>query len=202
MGLDALLATLEREAEAQRAGIEREAEASAARILAQMEAEVGRRSRLALDREGERVRRDSDREFAAYRRRLLEEALRARAATLDRIIARAEALIAQLSAPDYAGQVPGMVAATLRYLEGVPAVLECQPDLEAAVRAAAAGRPVRVVASAGARPGVVARAEDGSVTVDGSLAGRLARLRADLAIELAAAIGAGGEGAGAGRAVG
>lgn len=189
MSIEALIATLEREARAQREALAEEAQTRVERLLQEAEAEAERRQALALEQQGEQSRRAADRELAEHRHRLLSDLLAARDRAFDRILLRADALIAGLDPTEYLAQVPAVTTAILSYLDGIPAVLTCPPGALAAVRAAAAGTVVRVQASPDAAPGIVGCAEDGSVTVDGSLRARLAALRPDLLIELARELG-------------
>ena len=77
------------------------------------------------------------------------------------------------------------VAEVLSYLGDAPATLRCHPALEPAVRKIVEGRPeISVVADPALGPGLWAEAADGSLAVDGTLAGRLRRLRPALSLDV------------------
>jgi vacuolar-type H+-ATPase subunit E/Vma4 len=113
-------------------------------------------------------------------------ALGARQALVDRVMAAAEQLLGK------AGTVEWLEAETSRVLQYLPegkAKVRCAPRDVASVKKLVAGRArTTVAADDGIAAGVIAESADGSLTVDGTLASRLARMRGALAIEIVSAM--------------
>ncbi|MGE0440464.1 MAG: V-type ATP synthase subunit E [Gemmatimonadales bacterium] len=191
MALAELLARLESEAQTEAARIASDAAARAREIADAGSARLERERRAATERL-HRTREDAVRRgLAAAERSARERRLTARAAAVDRILAAARGTLQSVPAERYAALIPELVADTVRYLEGRAAVLTCPADAAPRVAALAAGATVE--SPPGALPGILGRTADGRVTVDNTLAARLDRRQADLAIALAARLEGGAD---------
>ncbi len=188
MSIDALLLHLEEDATREAARIRAAADSAAAEIVARAEADAGRRRALHLERVAADRRSAGERQVAAARATARDQFLRVRAGLLDRVFARAAALLDATPADRYAASVSGLAGDAARYLEGGAAVLECPEDAATALRQALRGMPDVTVRAAPVPAGVTGRSADGRVVVDNSLSALLARQHAELAIGLAARI--------------
>ncbi len=187
MSIDALLALLERDASAEAAKLISEAELRAQGLLAQAEAGAQRRGAEALDRLREAGRRTVACETAAAARGYRESHLRERALLLDRVFTDAERELRAAAIDRYQGQLPALVDATLRFLEGGPAVLHCRPDVAGPVEQLLKDRAdVTVRADADAAAGILGQSADGTIVVNNTFAALLRRQEADLAVAVAA----------------
>ena len=185
MGLEELVARLERDANARIAEIEARSRREIDALEAESALAASRRQADALAVERARRRELLDRELAEARRRVRDEALRARRAIVDRIMARAGELLDGASGdPAYVSAVGGRLRHALRFF-GAGAVVRCRAELAPAIRHALEGLADVVVEEApGMAAGVTLSARDGSMDIDDTLPARLARLRDELAIEL------------------
>lgn len=188
MGIDALLRHLEEDATREATRLRRMADEAARELMARADADAARARALHLERVGEERRRAGEREVATARAAARSDFLRVRAALLDRILARAVALLEAMPADRYRAQVGVLAAEAARYLEGAPAVLECPPDALDALTGAVDGRLALSVRAAAVPAGVMGASADGRVVVDNSLPALLARQHAELTIGLAARI--------------
>jgi len=185
MGMDELIATLEREAEAR---------CSAAREAARREAE---RIRRAADERLERRRAEAaaelEAELAEREEGALAEArtavrgarLRARRRALERVFRRARELLpAALEEPAYVRSLPRSLVDALACLADDRVEIACPPALAPALRRAAAaaevGSRVEIVGSEEAAAGFLARGARTGVRVDATLATRLETARPEL----------------------
>lgn len=205
MGIEALIARLEADAESEIEAGRAEAEERADRIVeeARREAEQRRRAWLA-EREAE-LREAAEAELVACRREALARALKARQALLERVFERARAGFAEAARSDaYRAALPSTVEGLLRHLGPAGGRIEAAAELAEAVRAALDGAVegtgqagVRVEVSDQAEPGLVAYGPDGRVVVRDTFASRLEHARPALAIEVWARLrGDGAAGAG------
>jgi len=186
VSLDALITELTRAAEREAEQLATDARARAWEIERNGMEEANRRRESELDRLAEAHRRAVARETADAERADRLALLEARARILDDVFARAGTLLAGAEAERYRRALPGLVAATLRYLEGAPAVLRCRPDAARAVRALCEGRPdVQVEEASDAEAGLLGEARDGRLVVDNRLSALLARRRAELSVAVA-----------------
>lgn len=188
MALDDLLRTLEDEARARAEAILDRARAEAAQIRGATEAALkARRAAVLREREAE-LRASGARAIEAARREAAARVLEARADALARIRHRVEGrLEARAADPALLPRLGRDLTEGLGYFGEGPVVVEANGALVEPLRGAVDGRPgVSFVPSA--RPGLVLRAGDGTVTVDATLAGRLAQVWPALAIELAGRI--------------
>jgi vacuolar-type H+-ATPase subunit E/Vma4 len=187
MSIDALLTLLDRQADAEASAVLAAGEAKARAILAAADAQVASRREQEVARVTGASRHALARATAAAGRRHREARLRERERVIDQVLAEAALVLATASLERYQAILEPAVDATLRYLEGLPAVLRCRPDAAPQIERLVAGRTgVTVAPDADARAGVLGEAEDGSVAVDNTLTAWLTRRRPALAAGLAA----------------
>jgi vacuolar-type H+-ATPase subunit E/Vma4 len=186
MALDALLAALARDAEAEADALIAGARSRAAARIAAAEAEAARR-RDAAHGAVERERRAVlARELAVAEREAGASLLEARAITLADLLDEARAGLAALPAARWTDRLPQLVEAALGCLPDDP-LLEVPAAARAAARAAAGAR-ARVESRADAPAGVFGRDAGGTVEVDLTLPGLLDQRREELAARLAARV--------------
>lgn len=185
MGLEELVARLERDAAARVAEIEARAQLEIDAIEAEDALTASRRQADALASERARRRELLDRELAEARRRARAEALRARHAIVDRVMARAGELLDRAPKdPAYLSTQGARLRRAMGFFAG-GAVVRCRPELAPAAREALKEiEGVVVEETPGMAAGVTLSARDGSMDIDDTLPARLARLRDELAIEL------------------
>lgn len=187
MSIDALLELLQRGAETEARELVSAAERQAEAIHARAEAEAQRRRAEARERLEQQGRQVVACEIAAWTRRQRGVLLAERARVLEGILVAAEAALGQAGPARYQRMLPALFRETLQFLEGVPAVVTCRPEIEAQLESLAADYPrVSIRPSADAAPGILAEAVDGTVSVDNTLPALLRRRRAELAVALAA----------------
>ncbi len=190
MSVDALIARMTQQAQARTAALRASADAEVA-ALAASSANASARSI-----EQELAARQAAREsaFAVERavaqRRAAAGVLAAQHAFVDRVLARAEALTdAATTDTRYLENLPGQLAAVAVYLGGNKAALHCRPDLAARLEPLLNDRPwFALVPDDKVPAGFVARAGDGSCTIDCTLATRLRALRPRLEAKLLAQV--------------
>jgi vacuolar-type H+-ATPase subunit E/Vma4 len=186
VSIDALLAALRGEAEAQARQALADAEQEAARLRAASAARIAARRNAAVQARRRALRADDAGALAAATHEARAAVLTARERLVERVLAEARRLLpAALDAPEAGPVVERLVVEALAYVPHGEAVVRCSPGLLERARAAAAGRSaVRVAADPDLPAGVLVRAADGSVAVDNTLGARLERLRPALAIEI------------------
>ena len=190
--IDALLAGLERAAEAEIAKVGVEARAQAAALTAQTEQRIAHRRQAALGQRESEGRAALERTLAGARHAAREHALQARANLLDRFFAALQETLPALAATaEYRAALAEDVARTVAFAGEQKAVVQCAPALTAHLRRLVNtnGR-LRVKADPRIAAGFKVRAEDGGLEVDGTFEGRALRLRPRLALEALAALGA------------
>jgi vacuolar-type H+-ATPase subunit E/Vma4 len=184
-----LVETLEREAEARSEAILEEAQRAAARVLEDAERELELRVERQVEARERQWRREAGDRVAGARWAAEERVLAARADLLRNVFERAEKHVTDIPAsPRYATAAAGLLERALSFLptEGVEVV--CDPATARAVAPAAARAGARIESLPDAAPGLLARAIDGSVSVDATLSALLERLRPGLAMEIAARV--------------
>jgi vacuolar-type H+-ATPase subunit E/Vma4 len=177
--------------------IRREADREAAAVLVRARAEADRidnearaawsevRSRVIGERQSEWLREDEP-ALATARRNATREVLAARERLLDRVFqAVAAEFVDILRDPTYQATLKGLIDEALPFAGNRPATVICADMIAASVREAVAARgDVGVRTEANARGGVMVVADDGTVSIDNTLEGRLQRMKPQLAIEL------------------
>lgn len=187
MSIEALLSHLGRHADAEVNAVLAAGEAKARAIVAAGDAQVATRRERELARVTGASRHAIACATAAAGRRHREAWLRERERVIDQVLAEAGLVLATASLARYQAILEAAVDATLRYLEGLPAVLRCRRDAAPVVERLVAGRTgVTVVPDADVGAGVLGEAADGSVVVDNTLTAWLTRRRPELAAALAA----------------
>lgn len=193
MGMDELIATLEREADERCAAIRAEAEQQAERLRRDAEARTETR-RIEARRALEEELRDRDAtQGAATRKKIRGVLLRARRSALDRVFRRAREMLPDAArTPEWEATVPEELRRALTCLGDADVDVTCPPDLGVAIRAAAerlpasgtADRPgaarLHIVELDGAAPGFVLHGRTTDVQVDATLPTRLAAARPEL----------------------
>jgi vacuolar-type H+-ATPase subunit E/Vma4 len=187
VSIDALLALLARDAEADAANLVSAAESQARELLSRADAATQRRREDALHRLEETRRQAVSCETAAAARQYRELRLLERARVLDRIFAEAERELRTASAGRYERHLPILMRATLRYLEGTPAVISCRPEIIARVEQLCAQQTdVSVRANDQAVAGILGESANGAVAVDNTLPALLRRREKELVVAVAA----------------
>lgn len=190
--LDALLESLERDAEGEAAGLISAAEQRARTLRAHARAERDRRRAEVMGQVEAEGRRAVAGATAAAARRFRESRLRDRALVLERIFTEAGQQLRATGAEHYRALLPRLMADTIRYLEGTPAVMICRPEIGPLLEAERSGAlDVTVETSTEAAAGLLGRSTDGLVVVDNTLPALLRRRQAELMIALAVRLEAG-----------
>ncbi len=190
--IDALLAGLERAAEAEIARVASDGRAQAAAVTAQAEQRIARRRQEALGQREAEARAALERSLAGARHGARERVLRARAQLLDRFYAALRETLSELAAgAAYRAALPRDVTRALAFAGEQDVVVHCAPALTTVMRHAVKtnGR-LSVKSDPGIGAGFKILAADGRLEVDGTLEGRALRLRPRLALEALAALGA------------
>ena len=184
-----LIETLEREAEARSESILAEAREAAARLEEDAEHELERRIEARIEVQARQLRREAGARVATARRAAEERVLTARAELLGIVFERAATRLAGIpDAPRYAAAAPRQLERVLSFLPRAGVEVVCDPATARAVGPVAARTEARIDARPGAAPGILARATNGSVSVDATLGALLERLRPALAMEIAARV--------------
>lgn len=195
MALSDLISRLEQEARSQAQAIQREADAQVHAIEAATERAIGDMTTRHLEHERAGRQAVNQRALALARQQARARELRTRHAQISRILGRARAILPEVASPtSYGNALPAHAHEALSFLEGLRLRVRCPsvfaPLLEATI-ARHDGAELVIDDSVG--PGVVVEAADGSLTVDDTLAGRLARAERRLAIELSRKLGDAGQ---------
>jgi vacuolar-type H+-ATPase subunit E/Vma4 len=187
VSIDALLSLVGRQADAEASALLAAAEARARTIIAAAEAQVATRRERELERLAGERRHAMACATASAARGHQAAWLRERDRVLDRVFAEAGQALSVTPLERYERRLGPAVDDTLRYLERLPSVLRCRPEVAPLVERLVAGRgDVTVEASPEAGAGILGEAADGSVLVDNTLTAWLARRRPELAAALAA----------------
>ncbi|MGO8995568.1 MAG: V-type ATP synthase subunit E family protein [Polyangiaceae bacterium] len=186
MGIEELIARLERDADARVAAVETRAKSDVEAILTAADRTSSRTAEEALARRREERRARLSREIAGTRHRARGARLDAEHALLGRVLTRACALLDEMDLdPAYLSGLPERLEEALRFVQGHAARVRCRPLLAPAIRGALAGRSdVNVEEVPAMSAGFSVVSQDGSVEVDDTLPARLQRLRPRLLIEL------------------
>lgn len=188
MALEHLLAALERDTERHVASLRDEAERRAAAILQEAEADAADQLAAFERRRRAALAAGTDAEVAEAREDAIRRRLEARAELLGRVFARARDLLDTAAASETAHDVlVEQAREAVSFLGGTAAVLRCPPGLAASLgNVFPAGTSVEIRPDPETPAGFTVSTADGHLTVDGTLAARLERLRPVLAVELAA----------------
>lgn len=188
--IDALLATLEREAEAEIARVTQDANIRATELTAAAEQRMATRRDAMLGRRETEARAGHERELAAARVAARAKVLAARAELLDRLFHRLRQDLPKLTARTAYHSGLARQIERLKTFAGEQAVtLQCSPSLAGALRRTVKtnGR-LRIQPDARIRAGFRLLTADEALAVDATLESRLDRLRPRLALEALAAL--------------
>ena len=191
--IDALLASLEREADAQIERLGADARARAAAVTSQAADRLARRREATLGRREEEGRAALERALAAARHTAREQVLEARGVLLERLFAELrKALPAIIGTAAYRAALPAVFARTLAFAGDQAVIVHCAPTLTPLLRRVikSNGR-LSIRADPNLATGFRIATTDGVLEVDGTLEGRAERLRPRLALEALAALRAG-----------
>jgi vacuolar-type H+-ATPase subunit E/Vma4 len=183
MGLEDLIARLEKDADARVAEIEARAEEEARAIEAAGDARSRAVRDEALAERRRALRARLDRDLAEARQAAMRARLVARHALVERVLERAQRLATSADAERaYHAVAPRRLAAVLRFVAGRSAIVRCRPDVAAAL-SALDGASVEVVVDASAPLGLLVATRDRTFEVDDTIASQLERLRPAIAID-------------------
>ncbi len=182
MALPELMARLERDAAARIAVMQAKARAEADALVAAARDEASRRRVDALEKKRRTLRAQLELEAASARQQARAQVLEARRRLLDRVAARAAALLVE--APPGPG-LELLAKAGLRFVEALPTRLSCSPAAAAQLVATVKVVPtLELVIDPNAAPGLVLEAKDGTVRIDARLETLLARAWPRLSVEV------------------
>jgi len=187
VGLQELVARLERDADARVAAIDAEARVAIEAVERAAASAASERKAEALEGKRAARREGLQRELSLARRRASAAVLAARQAVVDRAMTRAAALLERAHEDAaYRAAASERLVRALAFVPEEGATVRCRADLAGTLRAALAGRAdVGVLEDAATPPGFVVVAKDGSTTIDETLPARLARARDAAAMEIA-----------------
>jgi vacuolar-type H+-ATPase subunit E/Vma4 len=190
--IDALLATLEREADAEVTRVLDEARTRAAELTRAAEQRIAERRETTLGRRETEARGQHERALAAARHTARALVLEARAALLDRLFVQMRAVLPELArSTGYRGNLARQLHRLRAFVGDQPVTVRCMPVLATALRRLIkTNGHVRIRRDARIAAGFFVTTVDGSLDVDGSLESRLERLRPQLALEALAALSA------------
>jgi len=189
VSIERLLATLERSAEVEAEQILNAARAEAARLAAEANERRRKGRDLTLAERAVTWRSDNALALAEARRRAGAVVAAAQQRLVQRVFAAVKRRFSDAICSDsYRAALPGHLDEALGYVGDRAAVVRCPRAIEAAVRALVTRRSgVTVEADDDAAAGIVVQTDDGALTVDATLEGRLAALSRGLALHIARA---------------
>jgi len=188
--IDALLATLEREADAEITRVTDDARARAAELTAAADQRMKTRRELTLGRHEAEAWAQHERALAAVRQAARAHVLKARASLLDRVFQQLQAVLPEVArSAAYRRTLAAQWQRLSAFAGDGPALVRCTPALTAALRRLIkTNGHLRIRPDAHIAAGFCVTTADGALEVDGSLESRLERLRPQLALEALAAL--------------
>jgi len=164
----------------------RTAKADADRIAAEAEKEIETRERDALRGLERTLRLEARAHIAAARHDAMRAVLFTRQRVVDRVLARAEALLPEVLERDaFNLLLEEQLLSALDFIGERGAVVRCAPRIASMLQTLLANKPgVVLVIDGDVGSGFVAASGEGSVKVDATLENRLRRLAPSLAIEI------------------
>lgn len=188
--MDALLQTLEREAEAEIARVLDDARARASELTRAADERIAARRGATLERRETEARKDHERVLAGARHTARTRVLEARAALLDRLFVQIRAVLPELAqSAAYRRNLAGQLQRLRAFAGDQPVTLRCMPALTTTLRGLVkTNGHVRIRGDARIAAGFFVTTADGALDVDGSLESRLERLRPQLSLEALAAL--------------
>ncbi len=188
--MDALLASLEREADAEVERLRSDARARAAALTAQAADRLRQRREATLGQREEEGRAALERALAGARHEARGRVLQARDALLERLFGELRAALpAIIGTAAYRAALPAAFTRTLAFAGDQAVIVHCAPALAALLRPLVkshGGLTIHPDPALGA--GFRIATTDGVLEVDGTLEGRAERLRPRLALEALAAL--------------
>lgn len=190
--IDTLLATLEREAEAEIARVLDDARARAAELTRATDEKIAARRGQLLGPREIAARAEHERVLADARRAARASVLEARAALLDRLFVAIRAILPQLAgSAAYRGTLARQLQRLSAFAGDQRVTIRCMPALTATLRRLIkANGHIRIQPDEGISAGFCLTTADGALDVDASLESRLERLRPRLALDALAALSA------------
>jgi vacuolar-type H+-ATPase subunit E/Vma4 len=190
--IDTLLATLEREADAEVTRVLDDARTRAAELTRAAERRIAERREMTLGRRETESRAKHERALAAARLQARAQVLDARAELLERLFRQ---LHGSLPALAQSAAYRGRLAAQLRRMSVFagerPVTVQCMPALTAVLRRSIkTNGHVRIRSDERITAGFRMTTADGALEIDATLENRLERLRPRLALEALAALSA------------
>jgi vacuolar-type H+-ATPase subunit E/Vma4 len=188
--IDTLLATLEREAEAEIARVMDDARARVAALNAASDDRIAVERGALLGVREAKARAELERALAAARVAARGRVLAARTALLSRVFQKLEEQLPRVAeSAEYRARLAAQIEQLMPFAGGQPVTVRCSPDLAPALRAAVKtnGRS-RIQPDAGIAAGFRLTTGDGVLEIDATLEGRLERLRPELALEALGAL--------------
>jgi V/A-type H+-transporting ATPase subunit E len=188
--IDALLATLERDTEAEVTRIMDEARARAADLTRAAEQRMAERRAATLGKRETEERAQHERALAGLRLTARARVLEARAALLDRLFAALRATLPELArSPAYRRDLPKELERLSVFAGDQAVTIRCTPALTTTLqRLIKTNGHIHIRSDARIAAGFRVTTADGTLEVDGSLESRLERLRPRLALEALAAL--------------
>jgi vacuolar-type H+-ATPase subunit E/Vma4 len=189
--IDALLATLERETDAEVTRVLDEARAQAADLTRAAEQRMAERRAAMLGKRETEARAQHERALAGLRLSARARVLQARAALLDRVFEALRAALPELAqSTAYRRDLAQRVHRLSAFAGDQAVTVRCTPALSAALRRLVqTNGHIRIRSDASIAAGLLVTTADGALDVDGSLESRLEQLRPQLALEALAALG-------------
>lgn len=190
--MDALLRTLEREAEAEIARLLDDARARGEALTREADERIAACRGATLQQREGAARKEHERALAAARRTARARVLEARAALLDRFFVQVRAVLPQLvRSPAYRRYLATELPRLNAFAGDRAVTVRCTPALSTTLRRLIKPNGhVRIRGDARIVAGLVVATADGALEVDGSLERRLERLRPRLALAALAALSA------------
>jgi vacuolar-type H+-ATPase subunit E/Vma4 len=188
--IDALLATLERETEAEVARLLEDGRTRAAAAANESEARIAARKRQALELREAAGRAALEQALAKARHRARAQILAARGALLERVFAAVRELLPDVvTTAAYRDRLPAELERTLEFVGDEPVVLRCMPQLAPTLtRLVRSNGRLRIEPDATIAAGYRVVTAGGTLEVDATLEASLERLRPRLALAALAAL--------------
>jgi vacuolar-type H+-ATPase subunit E/Vma4 len=190
--MDALLRTLEREAEAEIARVLDDARARAVELTRVADESIAARRGATLERRETAARKEHERALAGARHTARAQVLEARAALLDRLFVQIRVALPELArSTAYRRSLATQLRRLSAFAGDQPVTVRCMPALATTLRRLIkTNGHVRIRGDPRIAAGFFVTTVDGALDVDGSLESRLERLRPQLALEALAALSA------------
>lgn len=190
--IDALLATLEREADAAIARVLEEGRTRAAAIIAESDRRIADRKRATLDVREAEARTAFERALATARYQARGRVLAARETLLQRVFVALREFLPEITGTEaYRARLAEELPRALAFAGERPVTVRCTPALVTVLqRLAKTNGRLRVEPTSQIASGYRVTTMDGGLEVDATLEGWMEQLRPRLALEALAALGA------------